>query len=349
MKRVLILPLIFGVACPLAALAQQPATADIQPDDISRYVEQLQSPEFAERQEATRQLSEAGKAAFAELEKASASGSRETSGRALDVLKGHFQKGDNETKAAAKDALDRLANHSNPALGQRAQSILNPPPKPSAADIAAMNAINAPIRIAPLQIQVAGGFQGGAIAPAGLRSTTVSRNPNGDIRILIRDNGKTTQIQSTQGKITAEITETQNGKVVTKSIEAKDLDDLKKKDAELARLYEQYSQPPGVRVVAQRALPAGGFAPRTDPADSVKRMIETLDKQIEQLKAQAPNNPAAQRSIESLQNVKQTYQRRLDDLNKPAAPKPAAAPVDDPFANPRKPATPAESKAIGGQ
>lgn len=346
MKRVLMLSFFFSVGLPLVALAQQPATADIQPDDVARFVEQLQSPEFAERQEATRLLSEAGKAAFAELEKASASSSRETSGRALDVLTGHFRKGDNETKAAAKDALDRLAKHANPALAQRAQNILNPP-QPSAAEIAAFNAINAPIRVAPLQIQVAGGFQG--VAPAGAgRSTTVTRGANGAIRILIRENGKTTQIESSPaGKIDVAITETQNGKPVTKNIEAKDLDDLKKKDAEIARLYEQYNRPPNVRVVAQAALPAGGFGPRPIPVDTLKRQIESIDKQIEQLKPQAANNAAAQRLVETLQTRKQTYQKQLDDLNKPAEPKPAPKPTDDPFADPPKAA--AESKAIGGQ
>ena len=78
---------------------------------------------------------------------------------------------------------------------------------------------------------------------------------NGAIKIQIRENGKTTKIESTPGgKIDVEITETQNGPA-NKKIEAKDLDELKKKDAEVARLYEQYSQPPGVRLGA--ALPAG--------------------------------------------------------------------------------------------
>lgn len=321
-----------ALAAAVAAADPPSPSTDIQPADVAQLVEQLESREFAERQEATRQLSEAGKAAFAELEKASVAGSRETSGRALDVLKGHFQRGDNDTKSAAKATLERLATSGNSAIAQRAQTILNPPPQPNAADLANVFGAAPAIRIAPLQLQIAGGIQAGAIAPGG-RSTSVSRSANGDIRILIRENGKTTQIQSTQGKITAEITETQNGKAVTKSIEAKDLAELKKKDADIARLYEQYSQPGGVRVVAQAAAPV---APRT--ADALKRSIENYDRQIEQLKPQVQNNPTAQRLIDSLQTRKQTYQKQLDELNK-AAPAPA----------PEKPAAPAESKAIGGQ
>src|SRR5262245_18150732 len=137
------------------SVAAPPAgTADIQPADIAQLVEQLESPAFAERQEATRQLSEAGKAAFAELEKATQAGSREASGRALDVLKGHFQRGDNETKTAAQAALERLAKSCNTALAERAKNVLNPPPQPSAAEIAAgFGAL--PIRMANLQLPIA--------------------------------------------------------------------------------------------------------------------------------------------------------------------------------------------------
>jgi hypothetical protein len=326
---------LIGLATAVAADTPAPST-DIQPADIAQLVEQLESPAFAERQEATRQLSEAGKAAFAELEKASASSSREASARALDVLKGHFQRGDKETKAAAAETLERLATSNNAAISERARNILKPPPMPSAADIA--NGFgNAQIRVANLQLQIARN------PPAQGRSTSVTRSANGAITIQVRENGKITKIVSTPGgKIDVEITQTQNGQPVTKKMEFKDLDELKKKEAEIARIYEQHSQPIRVQVGAIR--PAGAILPNNrlvppvpqQSAESLKQRIQSLEASIQQQKAQLPNNPAGQQSIDSLQRNLQFYEDRLRAAEKPAAAVKSAEAAG-------------EAKAVGGQ
>ena len=48
-----------------------------------------------------------------EIEKAVTAPSREVSGRAMDILKLHFQRGDADMKQAAKDSLARLADSKN--------------------------------------------------------------------------------------------------------------------------------------------------------------------------------------------------------------------------------------------
>lgn len=320
------------LACALLAAAtvraNPPATtADIQPADIAQFVEQLQSPAFSERQEATRQLSEAGQVAFPELERLTQSGSREVSGRALDVLKGHFQRGDNATKTAAGAILERLAKSSNAAIAERAKNVLNPPAQPTAASIAAGFAA-APIRVVNLPLQIVPNAM-----PAGMgRSTSVRRSANGDIKIEIRDNGKVTTIQSAAGgKIAVEITDAKNAQA-NKKFEAKDLAELKQKDAEVARLYEQYNQPARVQIGAIR--PAA--APLT-PAESLKQRLKSLDSQIERYQAQLKDNPGIQRSIDTLKSMRSRYEQQLKDL-------PAEA------ARPAEAAKPTEAeKAVGGQ
>ena len=314
----------------LSVNAEQPAAkpaADSESADIAGLIEQLQRPEFAEREEATRRLSEEGKAAFPQLEKAAAGSSREASARALEVIKGHFQRGDNETKNAAKETLERLAQNSNVSIAQRAQNILNPPPEPTAV-AGGFGAL--PLNVANLRVQVAGN-----VVPAVGRSVSISRSANGEIKIQHRENGKSTKIESAPGgKITAEVTEQQNGKEVTRKLEAADLEALKKQDAEVAKIYEQYSQPRvQVGVMLPPALP--GFAPPGLPTqvESLKRTIATIDAQIQRMQAQLPNNPAAQRSLDSLKNIKQTYERRLQSLQPAEPPKPA----------------PAVEKGVGGQ
>ncbi len=324
-----------------AAFAQQPAASD-----VAQLIEQLEGSEFAQRQAATQQLSALGKAAFDQLEQAVAGASRETSSRALDVLKGHFQRGDNEAKAAAQASLQRLAQSGNAAVAQRAQNVLNPPPAPSEQDIAILMRQAAPVGIANLQVQIAN-------VRAGARSITTSRNGNGDVKIQVRENGKTTKIErAAGGKIDVEITEPQNGKEVTRAFEVKDLDALKKKDAEAARLFEQYNRPLPIQVggfgpagaIVPNAFPVPAF-PAVPPlpvaaqqAELQKRLLESIEAQIQQRKAQSNNGPTAQRAIESLERMKEQVKQRLGEAA-PAAGQPAARPAQ----------AAAEAKAAGGQ
>jgi hypothetical protein len=329
------------VVLAIAALAAAQETA--RPSDlveVEALIEQLDRPEFAQRQEASQKLSELGKAAFDHLERAVSESSRETSSRALDVLKGHFERGDNDTKAAARQALERLAQNGNSAIAQRAQLVLNPPPPPTAQDVAMIMRQAAPVRVANLQIQI-----GGNALPARGRSVTTSRTGNGDVKIQVRENGKTTKIEAAAGgKIQIEITEPQNGKEITRAYEVKDLDELKKKDAEVARLYEQYHRPAQIQVGAfgpAGAIVPGGFPgpalPIAPPvpiaqqqAEIQKRVLESIEAQIQQRKAQLPNNPAAQRTIESLERMKEQIKQRTGEVARPAPPA-------------------AEAKAAGGQ
>jgi hypothetical protein len=266
--------------------------------DVSRLIEQLDAPGFAERQAASRKLSEAGKVVFPDLEKAAESGSREVASRAVEVFRRHFEGGDDETKQAARGALERLAKSGNAPAAQGASDALNPQPLATIPQ-GNLNRIN-PV-LMPLIQQRGIQIQMGRLAPNVVRRTTI-RNNNGQKEIEIQDGDKLTKVRDVAGGIEAETTEKVNGRETTRKVEAKNLDDLKQKDADAARIYEQYNR---------RALPAA------IPAEMRQRQIESLDRSIERAKAQLPNNPTAQRMIDSLERLKQQIQ------NPPQPPAPA--------------------------
>ena len=297
--------------------------------ELPRWLEQLDGPEFAERQEASRKLSEAGREVFPELEKAAESGTREVATRAIDILKKHFERGDFDTKEAAQAALQRLAKSSNAAAAQRAQAALNPAPE--AQPIVAWPFGGQQIRVAnaQIQVQVGGNAGGNGVVNKRVHIRTV----NGKQDIEVEEGNLKVKIQNFPGgNIEIEITDKINGKDVTKKVEAKDLDDLKKKDPAAAKVYEQYNQGGGnIRIGGMQiqgnvvprpaapvpaaddpfAPPRAAPAPAAPPAagEARERMIKALDDHIARLKAQAQQNPAFQRLVESLEQQK----KRLED------------------------------------
>ncbi len=309
--------------------APETAAAE-KPTDLDALIEQLNAPEFAARQEASRKLSEAGKAVFPQVEKAAETGSREVATRAIEILRTHFRGGDLETKEAAKASLDRLAKSGNPAAAQRASDALNPPAAVTIPQPVVLGGINPAIL---QQLQQRGGIQiqvGGVAAPINGVNRTRIRTVNGRSEIEVQSNGKITKVKDVPGGgIEASVTEIHpNGKETTRKIEAKDFDDLKKKDADAAQIYETYTRraqgipigalPPGA--LPPGAMP-GGFAPAgAPPPETLQRLVESLDRSIERYKQRLPGDPTAQQRIDSLERTKKRYQELL--------PKEAAQPAE---------------------
>ena len=304
--------------------------------EISRLIPQLDDAEFSERQAASQELMEAGKAVFPQLEKAALEGSREASGRALDILKTHYTRGDDETKQAAQAALERLAKSGSAGAAQRANEILNPP-KPEENPFNGRFGAVPIIRGAGIQIQVAAGNANGG------RRVSTRRDANGKVEIEATEGTKKTKIvKQPDGSIEMEITETVNGKETTKKYSAKNYDELKMKDAEAAKIYDQYNAGglgniqiqgfapglpvPGIPVPGLPGQPAAGPNP-----ESIKRMVESIDGQIERYKARLPNDPNAQRAIDSLERTKQRMKDLLPvEAKPPEAPTPAPVPAEKP-------------------
>jgi len=213
-----------GEGTPTPVDNSAPAT----PDAIPSVIQQLEHDTFAERQAASKILAEAGASALPHLENTAVNGSREAASRALDIVKSHFESGDVELKRNAREVLTRLAKNENVATAQRARNVLDPP-RTSMLPIGAIpNARGMPF-----------------IPPQQLTRTQTTTEINGRREVEVRENGRKTKIQTLpDGRIQFEFTEPMNGRDVTRRIEAKDLSELRRKDAEAGQLYELYDAAP---------------------------------------------------------------------------------------------------------
>ncbi len=148
-------------------------------------------------------------------------------------------------------------------------------------------------------LQAAGGPVLGnvqAFAFGGNQKQISVSNVNGERTINARENGKQVEISDRDGKnITVRVEEEANGKKQTNEYKAADLDELKQKHPDAAKLYEEYTQQaPGIQVQAVfnafPGFPAPGGAPGVLQANqSIERALDDLAearKQVEVLKAQ---------------------------------------------------------------
>jgi len=203
-------------------------------EEIARWIEQLDADEFSRREKATAKLTAAGEAAIAALTESATSDRLEVSGRSVRILRELLQSPHAKTKAAAKEALEKIARANHPTSSPRAEEAIRPPAE------------------AP------------APWPAGIVLTTTSvsvKNVNGVKEITVSENGRKISIKDDpkQG-IQVEITETKGGRQVTRTVQAKDAEDLKKQDKEAYDLYKQYSQGNAGGAI-QLQIQAGGIAP----------------------------------------------------------------------------------------
>ena len=217
--------------------AKSPAAAG---ESVEQLIEQLDSADYDTREAACGKLAAKGKAAIAALEKAAANGNLEVSSRATTVLGKLLKSSDEATEKAATEALQRLADGDSPAAARKAKSILdkknglknNGPGMMAGGIIVPGNGFGGQIIINGGQLNIGGG--------GGMRTMSV-KNVNGVKEITASEDGKTVKIQDDPAKgIKIELTEKQNGKEVTKKYEAKNVEELKKKQPAGYELYKKY-------------------------------------------------------------------------------------------------------------
>lgn len=291
-------------------------------EEIDKLMEQLDANRFSERQAAQQRLAEIGKAALPAIEKGTQHVSREVAVRSLDILKGLFQGGDDATKAAAKETLERLAKNNDGTLAKRAGEILSPPkPAPQVPP----GIVPGRIGGAQIQIQVVGG--------AGGNIKRSMKDVNGVKEIEAEENGKKVKITDDPAKgIKLEVTETKDGKETTQKYEAKDAAELKTKHPEAHKLYEEYSkQPAGIQIrgfAVPGVLPPGALPPgfpalpgapggvkiprikilRPDELEAAKNSADTalkeLDSALKTLKEAKSDNDEFKKAQEQLEAAK---------------------------------------------
>lgn len=276
-----------------AAIADEPPVAQ-QSAEIDRWIADLDAAEFAQRQAASQKLAQSGTEIFPPLEKAAESGSREVASRAIDILKSHFENGDEDARNAAKEVLERLSKCGNSAAAERAGLALNPPERQTIPDFPG-NMRRLPIQFNNRQVQIQLGGNVG--------KRMHMRQQGGTRVIEAEENGRKVKItQQADGKIEMEITEKENGKDVTKKYEAKNADELKTKHPDAYKDFEPFKGPDGIRL----GIDIPGAKQHSE------RIVKMLDEQIERLKPRAQENPAIQRMIESLEDQRDRYKQRAE-------------------------------------
>jgi uncharacterized protein YukE len=286
--------------------------------DLDSLVKQLDAEKFTDRQAASQKLIKAGAKAIEALRKAAAGDSREARTRAVEILKKHFEGDDDALKKAAMEALEKLAEGDKPIIARLAKGILKPKPAPGQGGI----------RIGPAQIQI----QVQNVAGGGRQVRT--KITNGVKEIEAEENGRKVKIvDDPNNGIKMEITEKKDGKETTRKIEAKDADDLKKKDAEAHKIYEQYSknagriQIRGIQLQPGRAIPLpirpGGIRPLRrirdlrGAQDQIEKAAKELDEAVKQLKKAIEDGSQAdelKKSVERLEQVRKDVQEAKEKL-----------------------------------
>lgn len=120
---------VFAVSAPLSGeetptAPPKVAAAKPSPDDLERWIQDLNAPEFAKREEATRRLIAAGPVVVDALVKASQSSSLETTCRINTILRAWYTSGKDELIEPAEVAFEKLAESKNRHAAGRAVATL---------------------------------------------------------------------------------------------------------------------------------------------------------------------------------------------------------------------------------
>ncbi|MBX3416139.1 MAG: hypothetical protein KF851_00935 [Pirellulaceae bacterium] len=206
--------------------------------EIEAWIEQLNESSLTKRRKAKEALVQADAAAIPLLAKAALSDKRELIVYSLEVLGTLAEKSPvEETRKAARITLQMLADSEHPSTAERAKQILSSKSgesieafpgwdDPNSGFAGGGGMVNRSVSVSSIN-----GVKTIRIDEAG-RVTTFRDEPRGAIRVNIEDGGK------------------------KKEFVAKNLDDLKKKDAESHALYEQHSNGVGGEM---RTEVFGGF------------------------------------------------------------------------------------------
>ncbi|MBL7039234.1 MAG: hypothetical protein ISR77_11435 [Pirellulaceae bacterium] len=321
-KHVVRLSLV-GLVCSFAAVADaaeaeakdKPAGTVASAEEIADLVQQLDADQYSQREAATKRLMAIGKPAVSAVSKAAVEGSLEVTGRAIDILKNLYGSSDETTKKAAEEALQKLADGDHRAAARRAKDILKPKQVPGQGFPGGGIILGG----ANIQIQVAGAANGKKVSIKTVNGVKTIEAEEKDKKIKIVDDPK-------QG-IKMEITTKKDGKEQTEKIEAKNAEELKKKNKEAYELYKEYSQQQAGVAVAQIqfnqgnlrrkaiAIPAQARMKRKQ-VDMAALMLRSMATQITRLTGEDQLKDASKESIAELKKQLDEVKSQIAELDK---------------------------------
>jgi len=282
----------FWLAAVIAAiLAVVPSAARADDSDLDAKVDQhialLSGRNFVDRQRAITELVEADVAAVTPVAEAAETGEPELVKSCVAILKRIQVSGSDEGRKAAETALKELAESKLPQVANAAAAALK-----EEADFGP-GRLPANRRLLPQNIGGAGGVR------------ISMRTVNGQRTINVKEADREIEIQDADGKkIRMSVQQVVNGKPETKEYEADDLEDLKKKNAEAAALYEKYGKQNFIQVQFQpfpgpvmNRIPRAAAPAVNEKIEAALKKLETVREKLAELKDRKEVDPAA---IESL-------------------------------------------------
>lgn len=353
-----------ALCCPITSFAEEPApTAEVKAPavtataaEIADLVKQLDADDFKARQQANEKLSALGKAAIPALGEAAQSTQLELMSQALGILRGFYQDNNADLKAAAKEALEKVAAGNNPNAAQRAKELLAPPKgsenDPNRGNIILGNAGQGQIIINGAggingRIQINGGLPIQLGGGARVFSKSIS-NKDGVKTTKVKQDG--VEIEIIEGKEDITVKKTENGK--TEEFKAKDADELKKKHPAGHELFEKHAGDknaaggaiglqiggniqalPNIQIGQAIPLPAAIPAVPLQPAipvnagkirtesqlQAVERMIESAEKVLSHAADSAETKDATKAVSEHLAKAKEELAKAKEKISGKAA------------------------------
>ena len=352
-------------ACFGAAISRADDTPPAKSPTVAELALQLDSDEFAHREEASQKLTELGAAAVPELAKTAQGPSLEASARAFAILK-KFATGDNPAlQNAARETLSKIAaqrelaektkNDSLAAAAARATEILNQSqaPRYTRAQPGVQQAQIDPFG-APLPQQAMPAIQ----MPRPGRMIIRGHNIGGQrVSIRVVDGTKQIDAEETQpdgqkrtvkiasdpkSGIRMEVTTTKDGKALTEKYEAKDAETLKKDHPEAAKIYEQYGSGPNIQIGGgqihiqgniQGGIQFGGGGIQVGPQVAPIEVDPNIEQQLRPLIQAA--EAADRKHLQEIRRQLEEAQKQIRKARPAPAPlpaKPIAPPAaEDPF------------------
>jgi len=199
-------------------------------DNVHRWISQLDSDSFADREDSAERLYDTGGDAIKPLAEAARGHSYEQTAAVIGVLRRLLQSDDSETGKAAQTALEQIAQgHCDSAASLAADALQPPVELPSVVYprvTPGMRRLNG-MRMGRIPVQMPVQMPAGAV-PMVVVETTIAH-----------DNGKKVQIdEDQQNGIRMRVSEKVNGVLTVKSYQAKDADALKQKFPGALEMYE---------------------------------------------------------------------------------------------------------------
>ena len=287
-------------AGPALSAEQAPATRAAAPSpaktsqEIAQLVEQLDHPEFARREEASKRLEATGKACISALQAVAAGSKPEPSARAMELLKTFADREDEATKKAAMSVLEKVAQGKSSATEDARKFLDARRPQPQRN---------------PLGFRIA---QGGIA----VRRMSV-KNVNGVKEVEADEDGRTVKILDDPNKgIAVEVTQKKDGKDETKKYEAKTAAELEKKHPEAHKLYKQYSGGGGaIQIVAAGVMP-NAEAVAAARARTYQLRMQAILKQLETVAKEDQFKALDENAQKELLKQIETVRGELADLEK---------------------------------